>query len=130
VIASALGWLFVSWLLYGMQIWVLAIRVRADSGVALPLSVGGFALAWSVGFLIFFLPAGAGAREVVLIAILGHSAGLALAAAGAVALVSRAASLAADLITAGLSALSNHSGRARAKSAAGEAGLPAESPYY
>ena len=121
VIASALGWLFVSWILYGLQVWVLAIRVGVSPGIALPLSIGGFALAWSVGFLIIFLPAGAGAREVVLIAILAHPAGLTLAAADAVALLSRAATLAADLITAGVSALSNHRGRARAKSPAAEA---------
>jgi hypothetical protein len=129
VIASALGWLLVSWILYGLQIWVLAIRVGAPSGIALPLSVGGFALAWSVGFLIVFLPAGAGAREVVLIAILGHPAGLTLAAADAVALLSRAATLAADVIMAGASALSNHRGRARAKSVVGEPGrATAKSP--
>jgi glycosyltransferase 2 family protein len=117
VIASALGWLFASWACYGLQIWVLAVRVGVHPGIALPLSTGGFALAWSVGFLIIFLPAGAGAREVVLIAILGHPAGLTLAAAGAVALLSRAATLAADLITAGVSALFNQRGRARSKPA-------------
>jgi glycosyltransferase 2 family protein len=121
VIASALGWLFVSWIGYGLQIWVLAIRVGAPPGIAVPLSIGGFALAWSVGFLIIFLPAGAGAREVVLVAILGHPAGLTLAAAEAVALLSRAATVAADLITAGASALSYRRDRARSKSAVGEA---------
>jgi hypothetical protein len=121
VIASALGWLFVAWILYGLQIWVLAVRVGVPSGIAVPLSIGGFALAWSVGFLIIFLPAGAGAREVVLIAVLGHPAGLPLAAAGAVALVSRAASVAGDLITAGAAAFSGNRGRARAMATVREA---------
>jgi len=36
----------------------------------LPVATAGFALAWSAGFLVVFLPAGVGVREAVLYAVL------------------------------------------------------------
>jgi hypothetical protein len=55
-----------------------------------------------VGFLVVFAPAGAGVREVLLIAALRPVLGT--GAATAVALVSRGAMTAGDLLTAGLAA--------------------------
>lgn len=37
------------------------------------LCIGGYAMAWSVGFLVIFVPAGAGVREVILAVVLGGS---------------------------------------------------------
>jgi glycosyltransferase 2 family protein len=98
-IAISLGWSFVSWLCYGFQIWVLAIRVGAPAGQALPLAIGAFAFAWCAGFLVVLAPAGAGVREVVMVAILGPVVGS--GAATAIALVSRAVTAVADLVVAG-----------------------------
>lgn len=109
VIVKALSWTFLAWVLYGTQVWLLAIRVGTPAGIAVPLSVGGFALACSVGFIIVFIPAGAGVRELVLVAVLSHPLGVTVAAATAVAVVSRAVTVASDLITAGLAALSRRS---------------------
>jgi glycosyltransferase 2 family protein len=101
-VATALAWAFASWIMYGLQIWLLATRLGAPDGKTALLAVGGFAFAWSVGFLVVFAPAGAGVREVLLVAMLGPVLGV--GAATAVALVSRALLTAGDLITAAVAA--------------------------
>jgi glycosyltransferase 2 family protein len=101
-IAISLAWSFGSWLFYGLQIWLLASRLGAAGGTEALLAVGGFAFAWSVGFLAVFAPAGAGVREVLLVALL--SPGLGVGAATAVALVSRVLTTVGDLLAAGLAA--------------------------
>jgi uncharacterized membrane protein YbhN (UPF0104 family) len=95
-----LGWSFASWLCYGLQIWVLAIQLGAPEGRALPLAIGAFAFAWSAGFVVILAPAGAGVRDVIMIAMLHPP--LTLGSAAAVSLVSRAVTLVADVITAGV----------------------------
>jgi uncharacterized membrane protein YbhN (UPF0104 family) len=99
---GALGWSLASWILFGLQVWFLATRLGAPGGKTALLAVGGFAFAWCVGFLVVFAPAGAGVREVLLIAALRPVLGT--GAATAVALVSRGAMTAGDLLTAGLAA--------------------------
>jgi glycosyltransferase 2 family protein len=101
-VAGALTWAFVSWICYGLQIWLLAIRLGAPDGKAALLAVGGFALAWSVGFLVVLAPAGAGVREVLLVATLGPVLGV--ADATAIALVSRVLLTVCDLLTAAAAA--------------------------
>ncbi len=65
-------WSVAGWLLAGAQVWVLATALGLESGPrSFALAVGGYALAWVVGFLVVFVPAGAGAREGVLIAVMG-----------------------------------------------------------
>ena len=61
------------------------------------MSVGAYALSWAVGFLAVFAPAGAGVREVVMVAVL-HSQ-TRFATALTVALVSRAISVVSDALT-------------------------------
>jgi uncharacterized membrane protein YbhN (UPF0104 family) len=101
-IAAALAWSFGSWLFYGLQIWLLATRLGAPRGTGALLAIGGFAFAWCVGFLAVFAPAGAGVREVLLVALLGPVLGV--GAATAVALVSRVLTTVGDLLAAGLAA--------------------------
>ena len=70
-LSRAVGWSVASWLAAGLQVWVLGRAVGMDGTVStLALSIGGYALAWVVGFLVVFVPAGLGAREVVLAALL------------------------------------------------------------
>ncbi|HTU06133.1 MAG TPA: lysylphosphatidylglycerol synthase transmembrane domain-containing protein [Trebonia sp.] len=99
VLARALGWALFAWVFNGLQIWLL---VPVHSGMALLLSVGGYAFAWSVGFLVVFAPGGLGVRELVLVTTLTPLVGTGTATA--VALVSRVATTASDLICAGVSA--------------------------
>jgi uncharacterized membrane protein YbhN (UPF0104 family) len=103
-VGTAFGWAVASWLLYGLQIWLLAARLGAPDGRGALLALGGFAFAWSAGFLVVFAPAGAGVREVVLVATLGTVVGVGNATA--IALVSRGLMTVGDLLTAGLAAWS------------------------
>jgi len=96
--ALAFVWAVIGWFGYGLQIWVLTTALGAPTGRAFAASVGGFALAWSVGFLILFAPAGAGAREAALVVLL--AAVLPADTALLVALASRMIMTAADLVTA------------------------------
>jgi hypothetical protein len=101
-VAGALAWALASWVCFGLQIWLLSIKLGAPLGRAALLSVGGFAFAWCAGFVVVFVPAGAGIRDLLLIATLGPMLGAGQATA--VALVSRVLMTAGDLITAGAAA--------------------------
>jgi len=102
MIAGALAWSLASWVFFGLQIWLLATRLGLPYGSGALLAVGGFAFAWCVGFVIVFVPVGAGVRDVLLIAMLGPLIGA--GAATATALVSRVVMTAGDLIMAAAAA--------------------------
>jgi glycosyltransferase 2 family protein len=76
-VLGALGWLAVTWTGYGLSMLLLLRPViRADTEAMLaPVALGGFALAWTVGFLaagvLLVAPAGLGVREVALLMVLG-----------------------------------------------------------
>jgi len=97
-LSRALAWAVGVWICYGLQIWILATRLGAPPGKTGLIAVGGFAFAWSVGFVIVFAPAGAGVRDVLLLLML--SPVLSTADATAVVLVSRVLLTAGDLLTA------------------------------
>lgn len=71
--AVATGWALVMWACYGLHThWLVdAFEVPAPGILPLVVATGAFAAAWSAGFVFLIAPAGAGAREVVLIAALG-----------------------------------------------------------
>jgi uncharacterized membrane protein YbhN (UPF0104 family) len=64
--AAAVG----SWLLFGTHVFAISRDLGAGGSRLLPLAVAGFALAWSAGFVVVFVPAGVGIREAVLYAVL------------------------------------------------------------
>jgi glycosyltransferase 2 family protein len=97
--AAALAWSLCTWICYGLQMWLLATQVGLSPGSGAVLATGGFAFAWCVGFLVVFAPAGAGIREVLLIATFSPVIGV--GAATAVTLVSRVLLTAGDFIMAG-----------------------------
>jgi glycosyltransferase 2 family protein len=103
--AAALAWSWAAWVFYGLQIWLLATRLGAPPGRTVLIALGGFAFAWSVGFVVVLAPAGAGVRDVLLIATLSPVLGT--GPATAVALMSRVLMTVADLLTAGLAAVSS-----------------------
>lgn len=91
-VALAALWAAAMWLCYGLHLWLLVDGV-GGAGTAQPLEmVGVFAAAWVLGFAVLVAPAGAGAREAVLVALLPLGAGAALA----VAILSRALLTVAD----------------------------------
>lgn len=70
-VGAATGWALAMWAAYGLHLWLL-VRPQETSGRAdlLLLSLGAYALAWTAGFLFVVAPAGAGVREVALVAAL------------------------------------------------------------
>jgi uncharacterized membrane protein YbhN (UPF0104 family) len=95
VLVSA-GWSAVMWLCFGIHVYVLVAALGGSD--AFVRSVGAYALAWVAGFLVFFAPAGAGARELTLVVLLTPV--LERPEALAVAVVSRVLSVAGDLVVA------------------------------
>jgi hypothetical protein len=108
VIGTAIAVNLASWLFNGLQIWVMTARLGVHGGGTLLACVGAYAFAWSVGFLVVPVPAGAGIKDAILIvelaALLGGGAP-GTAAATAIALVSRGVTILGDLIGAGVAAL-------------------------
>ena len=96
-VGAALGWALAMWAAYGVHLWLL-VRPQDTSGRAdlLLLSLGAYALAWTAGFLFVIAPAGAGIRELALIAALAPV--LDEAAALAVAVLSRVLMTVGDLV--------------------------------
>jgi hypothetical protein len=126
--ARALAWTTLGWLFYGAHAWFLISDFagrgagRQGSAHTFALALGGYALAWAVGFLIIFFPGGIGPREVALIAVLAPV--MPSASALVVALASRVVMTIGDLAWAGTGLVLGSRGKARAKRPAGPAGTP------
>jgi hypothetical protein len=99
VVVVSMAWYVVSWIFYGLQIYVMAVRVGVRPLSGLPLCIGAFALSWAIGF-VTPSPAGAGFRDVLLVVFLSTQMGAHDAAA--ITLVSRVVTAVADGITAGV----------------------------
>ena len=96
-VLTALAWAVLAWVLFGVQVFFLTHALGAD---ALPLSIGAFALAWTLGFLVVLAPAGLGVREAALV--VGLSPVLTKEEALLVAVVSRALMSLGDAVWAGV----------------------------
>jgi uncharacterized membrane protein YbhN (UPF0104 family) len=97
--ARALGWTTLGWLCYGAHAWFLISVFAGQGRDVFALSLGAYALAWAVGFLIVFFPGGIGPREIALIAVLAPV--MPSASALVVALASRVVMTVGDLAWAG-----------------------------
>lgn len=112
-VAAALGWTLLSWLLLAGHLLVLLVGIGAPLDATTLLVAGcGYALAWVVGFLVLFAPAGAGAREVTLVAVL--LAVVPRPEALVVALASRLVLTVADVVAAGLALVAGRGRRSQA----------------
>jgi uncharacterized membrane protein YbhN (UPF0104 family) len=98
-ILAAAGWSTASWLLLGLHIAVMVGGVSGDHSQLIAFSVGTAALAWTVGVLVVVAPAGAGARDLVLAALLATR--MDESAAIAITLASRAVLTLVDLALGG-----------------------------
>ena len=54
VLGRALAWSLLAWGANGAQIWILADKLGAPVARTIPIALGGYALAWIVGFVIVF----------------------------------------------------------------------------
>lgn len=97
-IVTAVAWSLLTWLSWGVGIWGLARDEGVGSVRSLGVCVGAFALAWVAGFLVLVLPAGAGVREAVLVAVLGSALTLPSGAPLLLSLVSRLALTVSDVL--------------------------------
>ena len=127
VIAVSVAWSVVSWLLYGLAVWLLATRVGFPVTTGYLLAVGAYALSWALGFLFIPAPAGGGIRDIVLIQLLMRPHGMTYAAAYAVTIVWRAVTIVGDLLVAGL-AMANRKGLAQPVAGDDTTGEPAVAP--
>jgi uncharacterized membrane protein YbhN (UPF0104 family) len=98
------GWALVSWLCYGVHVYLLVRQLGVDGGVLLWLQcTGAFAAAFASGPLLLVVPAGAGVREGALLLLLGSTVGAPVAAV--VAVVSRLLFIVGDLAWAAVAVL-------------------------
>jgi len=93
-LGRALVRMALTWTAYGLSV---ALLVGSPDLRSLLICTGAFALAWTVGFLVVIAPAGAGARELVLVAALAATVPD-RGAVVALALVSRVLMTLADLL--------------------------------
>ncbi|MBB2909692.1 hypothetical protein FHS43_000938 [Streptosporangium becharense] len=100
---AALGWALLGWVAYGLHLAAIVHDLGASGPSAVVFSVGAFALSWCLGIMTFVVPAGAGVREVAMVAVLAPvlDRGTAIAAA----LCSRIVIVLGDLLCAGLAGL-------------------------
>lgn len=103
-LVAGAAWSLLMWVCFGGQAWLIARGLGGGHERLLLLATGAYAVAWVVGFLIVFVPAGAGAREAALVLVLGPTLGNGDALA--LALVSRILMLAGDLVTVGVAIVS------------------------
>ncbi|MEP7017986.1 MAG: lysylphosphatidylglycerol synthase domain-containing protein [Actinomycetota bacterium] len=96
----AAAWALLSWILLGLHLFALTGGLGVTGPRVLAATIGGFALAASAGVLFVPAPAGAGIRDVVLIATLGVS--MTGAQALGIGLASRVLLIVVDLLMAAL----------------------------
>lgn len=107
-LAGAVALNFLVWCLFGLHVWALAEPMGAGLD-SLPRVTGAMALAFVTGLVVVPLPAGAGVREGVLVALLAGSIGP--AAALTVSLVSRLVLLVVDIVLAAAFLVGRGAGR-------------------
>jgi uncharacterized membrane protein YbhN (UPF0104 family) len=103
-VLRVVGWALVSWLCYGVHVYLLVRQLGVDGGALLWLQcTGAFAAAFASGPLLLVVPAGAGVREAALLLLLGSTVTAPVAAV--VAVVSRLLFILGDLAWAGVAVL-------------------------
>ena len=103
-VGAAVGWALAMWVAYGAHLLLLVLPQHRTGSANLPLlSFGGYALAWTVGFLVLLVPAGAVIREAVLV--VSFAPVLDRPSALAVAAVSRGVMTLGDVLWGGVGAL-------------------------
>jgi uncharacterized membrane protein YbhN (UPF0104 family) len=103
-VGEAFGWLLVTWLCYGVSLWMLYDAIGATGWSGFLRCLGGFALAMGAGLVIVVAPSGAGVREAIIVSALAGV--MASGEALGIAVVSRMVFIVTDIALAGGAALS------------------------
>lgn len=98
-LARCVAWVTLGWACFGLHLWILVADVTNRGADVLLLSMGTYALAWSVGFVLIIFPSGVGPRELALIA--GLAPVMPRGSALVIAIVSRLVMTLGDLVWAG-----------------------------
>lgn len=85
------------WLCYGAGIWLTAVALQVPTSGGVLGTAFAFSLAWLAGFVLVFVPAGLGVREIALSGLLGSAVGLSPATGTAIAVMSRLLILLSEL---------------------------------
>jgi uncharacterized membrane protein YbhN (UPF0104 family) len=109
---AAAGWAAIAWIAYGLHTALLVRSLGVTDGRVFIVSTCGFALAWVVGLLVPFAPAGGGVRELVLVGALSPVAPSPVGLA--VAIISRVTLTVVDLVLAAIAAALGRNGSNRA----------------
>ena len=110
-ILSALGWVLLSYVCYGVHLWLLANSLVDPNLQMLVLLTGAISLGFTIGLFAFLLPSGVGVREAVLIGAM--SSVLTSAEASGLSLVSRGIFTFVDVLAAGVAAIAAVAARSR-----------------
>lgn len=102
-VAKSLGYAVLTYVCYGVHLWLLADTWQGLTLSPLVLCIGTMGIAMIVGLVAFMLPSGFGAREFIIITALSPL--VTVGAATAYAGVSRLMFIVADLLTAAIAAL-------------------------
>ncbi|GGK58619.1 membrane protein [Planomonospora parontospora subsp. parontospora] len=115
---TALGWALLGWTAYGLHLAAILYELGPSGPSVAVFSVGAFALSWCLGIMTFVVPAGAGVREVAMVAVLAPvlDRGSAITAA----LCSRIVIVLGDLVCAGAAGLAARRAEHPGVTAAGE----------
>lgn len=124
VVLKSLGWAVLSYIGYGVHLWMLADTNQGLTISPLALCIGTMAIGMMAGLVGFLLPAGVGAREFVIIAALTPLVGI--GPATAYAAVSRLMFVLSDLVSAGGAATMAVIARRREGAYQGDPGLEPE----
>lgn len=126
-LGSLVARMALTWTCYaGALVALVPATTAGRAAELLVVAAGGFAAAYVVGVAVVVAPAGVGAREVTLVALLAPAVGLATATA--MALVTRVLHTAADLALAALSACATSSRRPCSSSRRTPSGHPRAAP--
>ncbi|MCP3799662.1 flippase-like domain-containing protein [Allokutzneria sp. A3M-2-11 16] len=101
-VGRSLGYALLSYVLFGVHLWLLSISSGPVSVRVLLLCAGAVAIGMTVGLIAFILPSGAGVRELVLVSALSTT--MPVEQAIAFTLVSRLMFTVADIAMAGAAA--------------------------
>lgn len=103
VVGKAVGWSLLSYVAYGLHLWILVNSLVDPDIQTLILLTGAISLGFTVGLIAFIFPSGLGVREAILIGAMTLL--LTVPQATAISVVSRAMFTAADLLAAGIAIL-------------------------